>query len=91
MPGIFVSGDRWFVYIMFERELDKLVSILIDIIPSMKVFERLTIWLQIMMGSIDIGSTSCINNTFKILYKLNILAEWGISTYKDWFTDNILS
>ena len=42
------------------------------------------------MGPVAFGSTKSINGVYEIAYKLNILAQWGITDYGPWFKKHIL-
>ncbi|KAL8661202.1 MAG: hypothetical protein Q9202_005804 [Teloschistes flavicans] len=45
----------------------------------------------IMMASpTPFGSTATIAGTFEILYKLNILVQWGLKQYRRWFDEHML-
>lgn len=46
--------------------------------------------IQIMMGPQRFGSTIDTNSTFEIVYRLNILVQWGTNQYKKWFDGAIL-
>lgn len=39
----------------------------------------------------DFGTTTTVQGTFMILYKLNILVQWGRKQYKEWFNQHIFS
>ena len=43
-----------------------------------------------MMGPSRLGSTEDINGTYEILYKLEVLARWGIKTFRPWVQGSIL-
>ncbi|KAI4118371.1 MAG: hypothetical protein LQ345_001568 [Seirophora villosa] len=45
----------------------------------------------IMMGPFRMGTTVSLNGVWTILCQLNILFNWGTTTYKEWFYDNIIS
>jgi len=38
------------------------------------------------MGPINIGNTTTLNGTYEIIYKPNILTDWGTQEYNSWFT-----
>ena len=43
-----------------------------------------------MMGPLTFGSTKDINGVYEIAYKLNVLAQWGMTDYRAWFKKHIL-
>ncbi|KAL8931780.1 MAG: hypothetical protein Q9216_007075 [Gyalolechia sp. 2 TL-2023] len=45
----------------------------------------------IMMGPFPIGTTANLNGVWTIICRLNILFEWGSTTYKEWFHRNIMT
>ncbi|KAL8941271.1 MAG: hypothetical protein Q9211_001893 [Gyalolechia sp. 1 TL-2023] len=45
----------------------------------------------IMLGSFPMGTTATLNGVWMILCRLNVLFNWGTTTYKKWFDDNIMS
>ncbi|KAL8910878.1 MAG: hypothetical protein Q9171_003877 [Xanthocarpia ochracea] len=45
----------------------------------------------IMIGPIAMGSTSTLVGVWTIVYRLNVLIEWGTTTYKKWFTDHVVT
>ncbi|KAL9639767.1 MAG: hypothetical protein Q9204_000967 [Flavoplaca sp. TL-2023a] len=45
----------------------------------------------IMIGPIAMGSTSTLVGIWTIVYRLNVLMEWGTTTYKKWFTDHVVT
>ncbi|KAL8904219.1 MAG: hypothetical protein Q9207_003407 [Kuettlingeria erythrocarpa] len=45
----------------------------------------------ILIGPERFGSTAKIASTWEILYRLNILVQWGVGKYQDWFNEQVLS
>ncbi|KAL8938557.1 MAG: hypothetical protein Q9216_003825 [Gyalolechia sp. 2 TL-2023] len=45
----------------------------------------------IMIGPFTMGSTSDLVGIWTLVYRLNLLMEWGTTTYKRWFDDNIVA
>lgn len=43
------------------------------------------------MGPFPMGYTSTLGGVWTIVYRLNVLMEWGTTTYKRWFTDNVVT
>lgn len=44
-----------------------------------------------MIGPIAMGSTSTLVGVWTIVYRLNVLMEWGTTTYKKWFVDHVVT
>lgn len=44
-----------------------------------------------MIGPFAMGDTSTLVGVWTIVYRLNLLMEWGTTTYKDWFADNVVT
>lgn len=44
-----------------------------------------------MMGPRRFGSTVDVNGTFEIVYKLNVLMNWGENVYRPWFKTKVIS
>ena len=43
------------------------------------------------VGKLRLGSTETVQGIFQILKCLHILVEWGNTTYRKWFCENVLS
>ena len=43
-----------------------------------------------MLGPFLMGATDSIEGVWQILYRLDVLVNWGTTTYKAWFEDNIM-
>ena len=46
---------------------------------------------QMMMGPEDFGTTKSIDGVWEIIYRLNLLVEWGQKEYTEWFKANVLA
>ncbi|KAI4182004.1 MAG: hypothetical protein LQ346_006664 [Caloplaca aetnensis] len=44
----------------------------------------------ILIGPEPFGSTAKIASTWEILYRLNILVQWGVGKYQNWFDEQVL-
>ena len=45
----------------------------------------------IMMGPLKLGSTLNLNGAWEIVFKLNVIAHWGWTSFRPWFKDNIIN
>ena len=45
----------------------------------------------IMMGPLRLGSTLNLNGAWEIVFKLNVIAHWGWTSFRPWFKDNIIN
>ncbi|KAL8896778.1 MAG: hypothetical protein Q9207_007541 [Kuettlingeria erythrocarpa] len=45
----------------------------------------------IMIGPFAMGNTLTLVGIWTIVYRLNVLMEWATTTYKTWFTDNVVT
>ncbi|KAL9026522.1 MAG: hypothetical protein Q9196_004823 [Gyalolechia fulgens] len=44
----------------------------------------------VMLGPFSLGNTSSLGGIRRILYGLNLLFDWGATTYRDWFDKHII-
>lgn len=42
-------------------------------------------------GPYEFGTTATLNGIWTIFYRLHIIMEWGMTTYKEWFRANIVA
>jgi len=48
-------------------------------------------WFQCMMGPFQMGSTASLPGSWHIMFKLDILMQWGTNEYKRYFTEDIMA
>ncbi|KAL9042540.1 MAG: hypothetical protein Q9214_003745 [Letrouitia sp. 1 TL-2023] len=44
-----------------------------------------------MLGQFPMGSTDDLMGVWQIIYRLNILIQWGTNEYKEWFDKNVIN
>ncbi|KAL8953319.1 MAG: hypothetical protein Q9222_000813 [Ikaeria aurantiellina] len=45
----------------------------------------------VMLGPFLMGTTETVVGIWQIIYRLNILVNWGTTTYKQWLRDNVMT
>jgi len=43
-----------------------------------------------MMGPMTLGSTRTVRGVWEILYRLQVLVQWSLKEYKEWFDTHII-
>jgi len=87
MPAIALNGHQWDCYIFFEANKN-LVGHLRSHLPTRFVANISSF--QIMLGPYLMGTTTSITGIWHILYRLNVLVEWGNNEYRKWFEETVL-
>ncbi|KAL8726540.1 MAG: hypothetical protein Q9166_006647 [cf. Caloplaca sp. 2 TL-2023] len=87
MPGIVIEGHNWSYYVFVEIKKD-----LVCLKPHLLHYIRPVLTVrQIMIGPHAMGSTLSLVGVWTIVYRLNLLMEWGTTTYKKWFADQVMT
>ena len=86
MPAVAINGHSWDYYIFFE-----VGGNLVRPPHGYKIYPLNAAGWQMMAGPYPFGTTATLNGIWAIFYRLHIIMEWGVTTYKQWFKKHVMA